>query len=85
MNRRQSFEHMQSWVDRVRQLGGEHIEMLVVANKTDLHSSLRQITTVEGEALAATLAGGMKKFDHATIESERSVPYVETSAPMWRY
>jgi len=72
---------MQSWVDRVRQLGGEHIEMLVVGNKTDLDATQRQVTSAEGEALAASLASGRKKSDVVEDgEIQEGVPYLETSA-----
>ncbi len=59
-----SFERVQAWYERARQLGGEDIEMVLVGNKTDLPLQDRQISTEEGETLA----------------KELGIPFVETSA-----
>ena len=61
---RESFEHAQKWFDRAKQLGGEFLEAVLVGNKIDLPAHERQVSTQEGEALAAELG----------------VPFVETSA-----
>ena len=41
--RRDSFEHVQSWYDRAKQLGGEDIEPVLIGNKIDLADSIRQV------------------------------------------
>jgi GTPase SAR1 family protein len=52
------------WFDRARQLGGEAIVAVLIGNKSDLPNDQRQVTTEEGERLAAEL----------------KIPFVETSA-----
>jgi GTPase SAR1 family protein len=42
--RRESFEHVQSWYDRAKQLGGQDIEPVLIGNKMDLDSSVRQVS-----------------------------------------
>mmetsp|Transcript_24814 Transcript_24814/g.41342 ORF Transcript_24814/g.41342 Transcript_24814/m.41342 type:complete len:601 (+) Transcript_24814:73-1875(+) len=64
VTRRDSYEHVQKWYDRAKQLGGEHLETVLVGNKIDLPLEDRQVTTPEGEALAAEL----------------QIPFLETSA-----
>jgi GTPase SAR1 family protein len=64
VGRRDSFEHVQSWYDRAKQLGGEDICPILVGNKCDLDESSRQVSAAEGEELGKVLG----------------VPYVETSA-----
>jgi GTPase SAR1 family protein len=61
---RESYENVQKWFDRARQLGGEHLQAVLVGNKTDLPPHERQVSTQEGEALAAELG----------------LPFIETSA-----
>ena len=61
---RASFERVQVWFERARQLGGEEIEAVLVGNKTDLPAHQRQVTTNDGETLALKLG----------------IPFVETSA-----
>lgn len=61
---RDSFEHLQRWFDRAKQLGGEEIVAVLVGNKIDLSQSSRVVSTQEGEVLAAQLG----------------IPFVETSA-----
>ena len=64
VTRRDSYEHVQNWYDRAKQLGGEELETVLVGNKIDLELLERQVTKVEGDALAAGLG----------------IPFVETSA-----
>lgn len=64
VSRRDSFEHVQSWLDRAMQLGGEDVEPVLVGNKVDLSDEERQVSTAEGEAMAQLM----------------NIPYVETSA-----
>ncbi|KAI8805877.1 ras family-domain-containing protein [Cladochytrium replicatum] len=48
---RETFTHLQSWLDDVKQHGNEEIKIVLVANKSDLHHK-RQITREEGETFA---------------------------------
>jgi GTPase SAR1 family protein len=64
VGRRDSFEHVQNWYSRARQLGGEHLETVLIGNKSDLSLTDRQVSTEEGDALA----------------KELGMPFVETSA-----
>ena len=64
VTRRDSYEHVQKWFDRAKQLGGEHLQTVLVGNKIDLPAHERQVSTQEGEALALELG----------------VPFIETSA-----
>ena len=41
--RRESFEHVKSWYDRAKQLGGQDIEPILIGNKNDINSSLIQV------------------------------------------
>ena len=43
-SKRDSFEHVQAWYDRAKQLGGEDIEAVLVGNKIDLASRRRKIS-----------------------------------------
>ena len=61
---RDSYEHVQKWYDRAKQLGGEYLETVLGGNKTDLPAHERQVSAQEGEALAAELG----------------IPFIETSA-----
>ena len=67
-----SFEHVQSWFERVRQLGGEDIVTVLVGNKNDIELTSRQVSSSEGEEAAKKMAR-MGKEDSI-------VPHVETSA-----
>ncbi len=64
VSRRDSFEHVQNWYSRAKQLGGEDLETVLIGNKNDLSSADRQVSTQEGEDLA----------------KELGMPFVETSA-----
>lgn len=55
MYRRDSFDHVKQWFDRAKQLGGEHLEALLVGNKIDLPQHQRQVSSAEGDALAIDL------------------------------
>ena len=46
---------MKQWFERAKQLGGEHLEALLVGNKIDLPQHQRQVSTAEGEELASDL------------------------------
>ena len=64
VTRRDSYEHVQKWYERAKQLGGEHLETVLVGNKIDLPVHERQVSTLEGETLA----------------NELGIPFIETSA-----
>eukprot|EP00981_Chlorochromonas_danica_P014658 scaffold8522_cov157-Ochromonas_danica.AAC.2 len=61
---RGSFEHVRTWFDRARQLGGQELESVLVGNKIDLPVHQRQVSYDEGAFLA----------------EELGIPFVETSA-----
>ena len=64
IGRRESFERVQTWFERARQLGGQDLECVLVGNKSDLGEAERQVSFADGEALGARLG----------------VPFVEASA-----
>ena len=51
---RVSFEHVQSWYDRAKMLGGSDIECILIGNKIDL--SHRQVSYEEGSQLSNDLS-----------------------------
>ena len=51
---RESFEKIQAWYDRAKQLGGENMETVMIGNKNDLSDDERQVTTLEGEQMASS-------------------------------
>lgn len=77
VGKRESFEHVQGWFDRVRQLGGEDIVTVLVGNKNDIDLSERQVSSSDGDEAARKMSKSAAGGD----EQEHSrVPYVETSA-----
>ena len=64
VTRRDSFDHVINWFERVKQLGGEDLETILVGNKIDLPSHQREVSKEEGERLA----------------TELNIPLIETSA-----
>eukprot|EP01041_Mallomonas_annulata_P000981 gene982-1919_t len=59
---RDSFNHVRTWYERAKQLGGSDLETVLVGNKSDLsrnkgqgQGSCRQVGQEEGEALATEL------------------------------
>lgn len=51
MTRRETFLHLISWLEDVKQHGNESIKTILVANKSDM-AEQRQITTEEGQDFA---------------------------------
>lgn len=51
ITRRETFEHLQEWMEEVKANGNEAMEVLVIGNKTDLETE-RQVTYEEGKAFA---------------------------------
>lgn len=49
--RRETFEHLQEWLEEVKANGNIAMQVLLVGNKIDLESE-RQVTTQEGQAYA---------------------------------
>ena len=64
MSRRQTFEHVLTWLHDLRQHADPNIAVMLVGNKLDLASTDRQVTTDEAEAWA----------------KENGVSYIEASA-----
>ncbi|KAJ3232138.1 Ras- protein Rab-2A [Chytriomyces hyalinus] len=52
MTRRESFQHLVTWLEDVKQHGNEEIITILIANKADL-ADQRQVSREEGEAFAA--------------------------------
>lgn len=52
---RDSLQHVKSWFDRAKQLGGQDIETVLIGNKADLPADERQVSWEEGDAVAAEL------------------------------
>ena len=63
---RRSFETIRAWVDDVDKWASAGTVKILVGNKTDLHDR-RQVTTEEGEALAAELR--MKYYETSAREN----------------
>ena len=61
---KESFDHVKTWYDRAKQLGGENLETILIGNKSDVPAGSRQVSTVDAEMLA----------------SELKIPMMETSA-----
>ncbi len=85
VGKRESFEHVQGWFDRVRQLGGENIVTVLVGNKNDIDLSERQVSSADGEEAAkkmstSTAGGGGDAMAMEDVPGDLMVPYVETSA-----
>jgi Ras-related protein Rab-2A len=51
ITKRQSFAHLQSWLEEVRRQGTDNMTVLVVGNKSDLAAD-REVTREEAEAFA---------------------------------
>jgi len=62
---KESFDHVQQWYQRAKQLGGEDLELLLIGNKVDLPTYQRQVSVEDGELLAQQLG---------------NIPFIETSA-----
>ena len=83
VGKRESFEHVQGWFDRVRQLGGEDIVTVLVGNKNDIDHSERQVSSSDGEEAAKKMSKGSINGDMLAMgdsPEDSRVPYVETSA-----
>lgn len=46
IGRRESFEHVKSWYERAKQLGGQDIEPVLIGNKSDLARSMVQVSLI---------------------------------------
>lgn len=51
ISNRESFSHVQQWLNDAQQLAGEHICMMVVGNKADLQGE-REVTFLEASRVA---------------------------------
>lgn len=52
ITRRETFEHLEEWMEEVKANGNEAMEVLLIGNKTDLEDQ-RQVSFEEGKAFAA--------------------------------
>merc|ERR1711977_298580 len=73
---RESFEHVEGWLDDLRKVRGDEAIVALVGNKCDLDqgNGARQVTTAEGEALAAKW--GAKIFREASAKTGHNVEAV---------
>uniref|UniRef100_A0A6B2G1N5 Ras-related protein Rab-2B (Trinotate prediction) n=1 Tax=Myxobolus squamalis TaxID=59785 RepID=A0A6B2G1N5_MYXSQ len=51
ITRRETFDHLQSWIDDTRQHGTPNVVIMVIGNKSDLEDK-REVKKEEGEAFA---------------------------------
>lgn len=51
----ESFRNVIKWIDEVKKFSSENIPVILLANKTDIESSQRQISTQDGQDLADKL------------------------------
>jgi Ras-related protein Rab-2A len=51
ITRRETFEHLQEWMEEVKVNGNEAMEVLLIGNKTDLESE-REVSSEEGKKFA---------------------------------
>lgn len=69
-----SFDNVVSWLEELRKHIEQRIPVVLIANKTDLRSSVPiYITTKQGQALAAAIG---KYY----LKQTDPIPYIETSA-----
>merc|ERR1712195_26894 len=72
---RESFEHVDGWLDDLRKVRGDEAIVALVGNKCDLDSGgARQVTFAEGEALAQKW--GAKIFREASAKTGHGVEAV---------
>ncbi|KAI9358559.1 ras-related protein rab-2A-like protein [Zopfochytrium polystomum] len=67
MTRRDTFNHLMSWLEDVKQHGNEEIKTALIANKSDL-AAKRQVSREEGEAFAQ--ANGLIYFEASAKSGE---------------
>lgn len=83
---RDSFEHVQRWYDRARQLGGEDLVTVLVGNKIDLPEHDRQVLSCMGAYTISSFAHTRCSSQVSTQEgallaqSLGDIPFLETSA-----
>eukprot|EP00658_Telonema_sp_P-2_P003658 TRINITY_DN11369_c0_g1_i6.p2 TRINITY_DN11369_c0_g1~~TRINITY_DN11369_c0_g1_i6.p2 ORF type:complete len:141 (-),score=41.24 TRINITY_DN11369_c0_g1_i6:517-939(-) len=73
---RESFEHVDGWLEDLRKVRGDEAIVAIVGNKCDLDqgNGARQVTTAEGEALAQK--HGAKIFREASAKTGHGVEAV---------
>jgi small GTP-binding protein len=65
---RETLDHVKSWHDRAKQLGGQDIEMILVGNKADIADSARSVTWDDGDAMATSL--GIQFIETSALSGE---------------
>ena len=50
-----SFDHVKTWYERAKLLGGENLETILIGNKCDLPAAQRQVASLDAELLASEL------------------------------
>lgn len=51
VSKKDSFAHLQNWVDEMKSNGNQFLQVILVGNKCD-KSSMREVTAEEGQAFA---------------------------------
>ena len=50
-----SFDHVKTWYERAKLLGGENLETILIGNKCDIPATQRQVSSLDAELLASEL------------------------------
>ncbi|CAO3690064.1 hypothetical protein G6F70_003411 [Rhizopus microsporus] len=74
ISRRETFEHVSSWLADVRKHANPHTTIVLVGNKCDLENRARQVTREEGERFAKD--NGIPLFIETSAKSAENVEEV---------
>jgi len=91
ITRRETFDHLQSWLEDCRRYSNQNIVIMLIGNKSDLETK-REVSREEGEAFAArnnlsfleTSAKTSENVDKAFLDSARKIyETTETNGVDW--
>ncbi|KAI8350859.1 putative rab-2,4,14 [Blakeslea trispora] len=74
ISRRETFEHVSTWLADIRTHANPHTTIVLVGNKSDLDDRQRQVTYEEGEAFARE--NGIPLFIETSAKSAENVEHV---------